>query len=147
MLSESAWPVVCCQPARRGCGGRAFPFAAATFCAALRRALTDRDSGWRLGVLVSFTISARAADHHAKSAPMQRTALRLTRLPHSLSLQTATSPQRRSYRIGFGSSWVTRVLLWVYYSAQIFLFGAEFTKVYAHHHGSRTRRATPTGVS
>jgi membrane protein len=31
-------------------------------------------------------------------------------------------------------------LLWVYYSAQIFLFGAEFTKVYAHHHGSRTRR-------
>jgi membrane protein len=32
-------------------------------------------------------------------------------------------------------------LLWVYYSAQIFLFGAEFTKVYAHHHGSRTRRA------
>jgi membrane protein len=38
-------------------------------------------------------------------------------------------------------------LLWVYYSAQIFLFGAEFTKVYAHHHGSRARHATPTGVS
>ena len=33
-------------------------------------------------------------------------------------------------------------LLWVYYSAQIFLFGAEFTKVYAHHYGSRTHRAT-----
>lgn len=32
-------------------------------------------------------------------------------------------------------------LLWVYYSAQIFLFGAEFTKVYAHHHSSRTRCA------
>ncbi len=32
-------------------------------------------------------------------------------------------------------------LLWVYYSARIFLFGAEFTKVHAHHHGSRTRRA------
>ena len=28
------------------------------------------------------------------------------------------------------------VLLWIYYSAQIFLFGAEFTKVYAHRHGS-----------
>ncbi len=28
-------------------------------------------------------------------------------------------------------------LLWVYYSAQIFLLGAEFTKVYSHHHGSR----------
>jgi membrane protein len=33
------------------------------------------------------------------------------------------------------------VLLWVYYSAQIFLFGAEFTRVYAHQHGSR--RSTP----
>lgn len=28
------------------------------------------------------------------------------------------------------------VLLWVYYSAQIFLFGAEFTKTYARRHGS-----------
>ena len=28
------------------------------------------------------------------------------------------------------------VLLWVYYSAQIFLFGAEFTKAFAHRHGS-----------
>ena len=29
------------------------------------------------------------------------------------------------------------LLLWVYYSAQIFLLGAEFTKVYADRHGSR----------
>ncbi len=29
------------------------------------------------------------------------------------------------------------VLLWVYYSAQIFLFGAEFTWVYSHQYGSR----------
>ncbi len=29
------------------------------------------------------------------------------------------------------------LLLWVYYSAQIFFFGAEFTKVYADSHGSR----------
>jgi membrane protein len=29
------------------------------------------------------------------------------------------------------------VLLWVYYSAQIFLFGAEFTWVYSHKYGSR----------
>ncbi len=28
------------------------------------------------------------------------------------------------------------VLLWVYYSSQILLFGAEFTQVYAQHHGS-----------
>jgi membrane protein len=30
------------------------------------------------------------------------------------------------------------VLLWTFYSSQIFLLGAEFTKVYAHHHGSQT---------
>jgi membrane protein len=29
------------------------------------------------------------------------------------------------------------VLVWVYYSAQIFFFGAEFTKVYATKYGSR----------
>ena len=29
------------------------------------------------------------------------------------------------------------LLIWVYYSAQIFLLGAEFTKVWAHHYGSQ----------
>lgn len=29
------------------------------------------------------------------------------------------------------------ILLWIYYSAQIFLFGAEFTQVYARRHGAR----------
>ncbi len=33
------------------------------------------------------------------------------------------------------------VLVWVYYSAQIFLLGAEFTKVYAHRFGSRRHLA------
>jgi membrane protein len=35
-------------------------------------------------------------------------------------------------------------LLWIYYSAQIFLLGAEFTKVYARHQGSQqpVRQAT-----
>jgi membrane protein len=28
------------------------------------------------------------------------------------------------------------LLIWAYYSAQIFLFGAEFTQAYAAHHGS-----------
>lgn len=32
------------------------------------------------------------------------------------------------------------LLLWVYYSAQIFLFGAEFTKIYAKTHGSKRRK-------
>lgn len=35
------------------------------------------------------------------------------------------------------------VILWVYYSAQIFLFGAEFTWVYAHEHGSRRGQPRP----
>jgi membrane protein len=29
------------------------------------------------------------------------------------------------------------LLVWVYYSAQLILFGAEFTQVFAHRHGSR----------
>ena len=33
------------------------------------------------------------------------------------------------------------LMLWVYYSAQIFLFGAEFTWVYAREHGSRRSEA------
>jgi hypothetical protein len=36
----------------------------------------------------------------------------------------------------FGS--VVLLMLWVYYSAQIFLFGAEFTWVYANEFGSRS---------
>ena len=38
---------------------------------------------------------------------------------------------------------VILVLVWVYYSAQIFLFGAEFTKVYARRHGSKRGTAGP----
>ena len=39
---------------------------------------------------------------------------------------------------GFGAAGSIVVLLvWVYYSSQLFLFGAEFTWVYAHRHGSR----------
>lgn len=36
------------------------------------------------------------------------------------------------------------LLLWIYYSAQIFLLGAEFTRVFAYEHGSRSLR-TPAG--
>ena len=35
------------------------------------------------------------------------------------------------------------VMIWVYYSAQIFLLGAEFTWVYAHAHGSRRGQKRP----
>jgi membrane protein len=34
------------------------------------------------------------------------------------------------------------MMVWVYYSAQIFLLGAEFTRVYAHAHGSRRANMT-----
>src|SRR5260370_5668434 len=39
------------------------------------------------------------------------------------------------------------LLLWVYYSAQIFLLGAEFTWVYAHSFGSYRERPQPAPPS
>lgn len=49
---------------------------------------------------------------------------------------------------GFGAAGsLVIVLLWVYYSAQIFLIGAEFTWVYANTFGSRTSRSgVPTSI-
>ena len=45
---------------------------------------------------------------------------------------------------GFGAaSSIVIVLIWVYYSAQIFLIGAEFTWVYAHIFGSRKGQPQP----
>lgn len=45
---------------------------------------------------------------------------------------------------GFGAaSSIVVVLIWVYYSAQIFLVGAEFTWVYAHVFGSRRGQQIP----
>jgi membrane protein len=35
------------------------------------------------------------------------------------------------------------LLLWVYYSSMILLFGAEFTRVYAERHGSRAGTVAP----
>lgn len=52
---------------------------------------------------------------------------------------------KSSITSGFGAAGSLAVLLvWVYYSAQIFLLGAEFTWVYAHSHGSRRGTARPT---
>jgi membrane protein len=48
---------------------------------------------------------------------------------------------------GFGAAGsIVVVLVWVYYSAQIFLFGAEFTWVYAHTSGSRRGQPRPTAA-
>ena len=38
------------------------------------------------------------------------------------------------------------LLLWVYYSAQIFLLGAEFTKIYANRHGSKQRKPSHSQI-
>jgi len=35
------------------------------------------------------------------------------------------------------------LFVWIYYSAAIFLFGAEFTEVYSRRHGTRLREAEP----
>jgi membrane protein len=52
---------------------------------------------------------------------------------------------------GFGAAGsLVVVLVWVYYSAQIFLLGAEFTWVYAHSHGTRrtmTARTAPVDLA
>ena len=48
---------------------------------------------------------------------------------------------------GFGAAAsLVVVLLWVYYSAQIFLFGAEFTWVYSHRFGSRKGQPLPVAA-
>jgi membrane protein len=51
---------------------------------------------------------------------------------------------KSSVASGFGAAGsLVALLAWVYYSAQIFLLGAEFTWVYAHRHGSRANQPEP----
>jgi YihY family inner membrane protein len=51
---------------------------------------------------------------------------------------------KSSLASGFGAAGSFVVLIaWVYYSAQIFLFGAEYTWVYANRHGSRVLMPSP----
>lgn len=46
--------------------------------------------------------------------------------------------QTRSFSTTYGAAGsLVVILLWVYYSAQIFLFGAEFTHIYAQKYGSK----------
>jgi membrane protein len=48
---------------------------------------------------------------------------------------------------GFGAaSSLVAVMLWIYFSAQIFLVGAEFTWLYAQHYGSRKSIAAAGGA-
>ncbi|HUE19580.1 MAG TPA: YihY/virulence factor BrkB family protein [Stellaceae bacterium] len=50
-----------------------------------------------------------------------------------ISLYLGSSSVTHAYGAAGG---LVIVLLWIYYSAQIFLFGAEFTRVYAERHGT-----------
>ncbi|MES2707763.1 MAG: YihY/virulence factor BrkB family protein [Verrucomicrobiota bacterium] len=48
---------------------------------------------------------------------------------------------------GYGAAGaLALILVWVYYSAQIFFFGAEFTEVYARRLGSRSSHPAPSDV-
>ena len=52
--------------------------------------------------------------------------------------------------VGTGSAYgaassLVAMLLWIYYSAQIFLFGAEFTVIYANRYGSLAQSAQDAG--
>src|SRR5262249_52222621 len=54
---------------------------------------------------------------------------------------------RQGVTSGFGAAGsLVLVLLWVYYSSLILLFGAEYTRVYAQHYGSGVR-PTPNAVA
>jgi hypothetical protein len=49
------------------------------------------------------------------------------------------------FGVGATALSITGWLALVYYSAQIFLFGAEYTWVYANRHGSRVPMPSPSG--
>ncbi len=54
---------------------------------------------------------------------------------------------RSSFNSAYGAAGsLVVLLLWIYYSAQIFLLGAEFTRVFAYRHGSRSGASQRVGA-
>ena len=90
--------------------------------AAIYKVLPDKPIAWRDVLVGAFA-----------------TALLFTGGKSVISLYLGSSTIASSYGAAGG---LIIALLWVYCSAQIFLLGAEFTKVYAHHHGSRAKQPT-----
>jgi membrane protein len=85
--------------------------------AAIYKVLPDKDLEWR-DVLVGAVV----------------TALLFSIGKFLIGLYIGSSAVASSY--GAAGALIV-ALLWIYYSAQIFLLGAEFTKVYARHRGSQ----------
>ena len=85
--------------------------------AAIYKMLPDRPIAWR-DVIVGSVV----------------TALLFTAGKSLIGWYLGSSAVASSYGAAAG---LILLLLWVYYSAQIFLLGAEFTKVYATRHGSK----------
>lgn len=55
---------------------------------------------------------------------------------------------RSAFSSGYGPAGaILALLIWIYYSAQIFLMGAEFTWAYSHIFGSRKSRETPSELT
>lgn len=97
----------------------------AAIIAAIYKVLPDRDLIWR-DVLVGAVVTALL--------------ISIGRL--AIGIYIGSSGIASSY--GAAGS-VLAFLLWVYYSAQIFLFGAEFTRVYAEQHGGFRMRERHAG--
>lgn len=95
----------------------------ALFFAAIYKILPDVPLRWR-DVIVGSLI----------------TAFLFTIGKYAIALYISTSHLASGY--GAGGALVI-VFVWVFYSTQIFLLGAEFTKVYADTHGSRKKRPSP----
>jgi membrane protein len=83
-------------------------------------------------MLFRFLPDARIAWHDVWTGAAL-TALLFTVGKFLLGIYLSTGAAGSAY--GAASSLIT-LLLWIFYSAQIFLFGAEFTKVYANTYGS-----------
>jgi membrane protein len=83
--------------------------------AAIYKVLPERDLAW-----------------HDVSVGAMVTALLFTIGKYLIGLYVGRSAVASAY--GAAGALIV-ILLWIYYSAQIFLLGAEFTKVYANHHG------------
>ncbi len=98
----------------------------AVLFAAIYKALPDRDLRWR-DVIVGAAV----------------TALLFTIGKFLIGLYLGSSSMASSYGAAGG---LIILFVWVYYSAQIFLLGAEFTKAYASNYGSMRNTEAATSV-